>query len=92
MLPYVLKADISDEAKQETINYIDSTIAMWESLSGEERDYPPLSFEKTSKTGKTSENTFFCVTLCPHYHKCPHIQDYLAQKIGGENQDDDSLF
>ena len=93
MQPYVVAADIGEEARQECINYIDSTISMWESLSGNEKDYPPKKFTKINKLGKESPDYFFDVNLCPHFKKCPYIHDYLDQlNVNKEGDDDDSLF
>ena len=89
--PYVLQADISEEARQECINYIDSTIAMWESLGGDARNYPPRKFTKTNKTGKEVPDWFFCGNLCPHFKRCEYIHDYLDQ-LGGVNGKEDDLF
>jgi len=91
MRPCVVKADLSDEARQECIEYIDNTIAMWEGLSGKVSDYPPLEFTKITKTGKITENTFFCTQLCPHYKECPYIHDFQMQK-NTTDDDFDDLF
>ena len=86
--PYVLTIDLSEESKQETIDYIDSTIKMWEGLSGKEKDYPPKAFTKKIKNGTVTEDTFFCSQLCPHYKKCKYIADYYASKYDKKEEDD----
>jgi len=92
MKPYVLQADISDEAKQECINYIDTTIAMWEALSKHEKDYPPRKFTKINKSGKESNDVFFCLSLCPHFKRCEYIHDFLDQQQLGGSKDEEDLF
>ena len=89
--PCVMEADIGDEAKQECIDYIDNTIAMWESLNGKVGSYPPKSFTRTTKMGKEVDDCFFCTTLCSHYNQCPYISDYLHQK-SYEDENTESLF
>ena len=91
MSPCVIAADLSDEAKQECINYIDNTIAIWESLNGKVGSYPPKNFTKITKTGKEVDDCFFCTTLCAHYNQCPYICDYLHQKNIGIDEEE-SLF
>ena len=88
--PYVLKADISNSAKEECINYIDSTIAMWEKLGKSAKDYPPKQFFKTSKTGKKLTDTFFCTQLCPHFKRCGYIRDFMDQM--NKDLEEDDLF
>lgn len=92
MKPYVLQADISDDAKQECINYIDTTIAMWEALGGNVKNYPPRKFTKINKSGKESQDVFFCLSLCPHFKKCEYIHDFLEQQQLGGSKDDEDLF
>lgn len=89
MKPYVLKADISEYAKQECIGYIDSTIKMWEGLSKNAKDYLPKSFYKTYKSGKVVEDTFFCTQLCPHFRRCGYIKDFLDSR---NEKTDENLF
>ena len=91
--PCVVSADIGEKAKKECIEYIDSTIAMWESLSGKGQDYPPRKFTKMTKTGKEVGDYFFCTNLCPHFKRCGYIRDYLDQINNGKEEDkDDDLF
>ncbi len=88
--PYVLEADLSDEAKKECIEYIDNTIDMWESLSDNEAEYEPRKFTKRQKNGKVVSDIFFCTSLCSHFKQCPHIKDYLDGNV--EEDDDEDLF
>ena len=90
--PYVLQADLSEAARQECINYIDSTIAMWEALSGEEKDYPPRKFTKINRSGNEVPDWFFCGNLCPHFKRCGYIHDYLDQLGGSNDSKDEDLF
>ena len=84
--PYVLAADLSDEAKQECIDYIDSTIDMWESLT-DESEYTPRKFTKIQRSGKEVRETFFCTSLCGHFKECKYIHEYL-DSLTDEKEDD----
>lgn len=86
--PYVCKYEITDENIAECIKYIDSTIDMWESLNSEsDSDYPPLEFEKVTKTGKVIPNTFFCNSLCGYGKSCKYIAEY--NELFKTKEDDD---
>ncbi len=92
MKPCVYKYELTDEVKQECINYIDSTIDMWEKLDQtNELDFPPRSFEKLNSKGEKKPDYFFCTSLCGHFKNCPHINDYLDQ-LTTSKEDDDDLF
>lgn len=90
VLPYVCYYELTDEIKQECIDYIDGTIDKWEALGEEESEYIPRSFTKTQKNGKVVPDTFFCGVLCAHGDKCKYLHDYYAQlDTEGDNEDDD---
>ena len=88
--PCVITYEITDEIEKECNEYIDKTIDMWEQLSDEECALSHRSFTKTQKNGKVINDLFPCMSICQHFKKCPHIQDYLQQM---ENQvSDEDLF
>lgn len=87
--PCVVTYEITDEIKQECIDYIDNTIEMWENLSDEECEASHREFTKTQKNGKVVNDLFPCMSICPHFKKCRHIQDYLAQMETPEPSDED---
>ena len=90
--PYVLKAELTEETRQECLDYIESTIKMWESLGNDERNYPPKSFTKLQKNGKSVPDYFYDTSLCGHFDNCPYIHDYLEQletMKQGQNDEED---
>ena len=89
--PYVMKYELTNEIRQECIDYIDTTIDKWEELDSScEADYPPLSFTKTNKSGKISQNTFYCQMLCGYSKYCPHLQRFLD--TWQKDNDDEDLW
>lgn len=93
MHPCIVNADLTEEAKQECINYIESTVENWESLSGEEKDYPPRKFTRIQKSGKEVGDYFFCTSLCGHFDNCPHIKYFLEDLQDKQRSDpDEDLF
>jgi len=89
MKPCVYYYEITDEVKQDCIDYIDGTIDKWEALNSENtNDYPPRSFTKTTKTGKVTNDYFYCTNLCGHFKTCDYIHDFL-DKQQAEKEDDE---
>ena len=89
MKPCVIAIDLSDDAKQETLNYIEETIKEWEALdSNNEYDYPPRSFTKFNKSNKEVPDYFYCASLCGHSSNCPHYHDFIDQ-LQTDDKDDD---
>lgn len=92
LMPYVMKYEITQELLDECEEYIDNTIAMWESLDKtDELVYKPRAFTKLQKNGKEVKDFFFCVNLCDHFKKCPHIKDFL-DRLNAESNDEEDLF
>ena len=89
--PCVIPYEITDEIKQECIDYIDNTIEMWEKLSDEECQASHREFTKTQKNGKVVNDLFPCLSICPHKNRCPHIQDYMAT-LQTEDTSEEDLF
>ncbi len=89
--PCIKQYDMTEDVIKETEEYVDNTIEMWESLSGEEKDYPHRDFWKTQKNGKKINNTFFCCSLC-NYKMCDEVRDFLDQLEAAKEDDDDDLL
>lgn len=87
ILPYVRKYEVNEEAKKECLNYIKSTYRKWESIEGDEKNYPPRSFTRITKSGKESDDIFFCTNLCG-YKDCQHLKKYLDTKENKSEEDD----
>ena len=86
--PYILSVDLTEENKQECINYIDSTIDRWEAMSDEE-EYVPRSFIKIQNNGKEVGDWFYCSSLCGHARHCKYFHEYLDTLNAGKENDDD---
>lgn len=87
--PCVISVDLTNEAKQETIDYIESTIEKWEALDPDnEYEYPPKKFTKKQKNGREVRDTYFCRNLCNHGDKCPYLHDFEEQYAAEEENDD----
>jgi len=91
IVPCVVKYNLDDDTRSETISYIENTVNNWESLSRKEQDYPHISFTKTLKNGKEVDDTFFCRCLCGYQNSCPHLYEYL-DKDKDKDDDDIDLF
>lgn len=82
--PYVRWYEITDELKQETLDYIKNRIEQFESKSDNEVDWEPVEIDKSSE--------FFCSVLCGYKHICKYIADYKCIKEELKQNDDDDLF
>lgn len=80
--PYVRQYELTDELKQETLDYVRQKIAQYESKSENELDWEPVDI------GPKTE--FFCRALCGYRNNCKYIQDYNNTKE--QTQTDDDLF
>lgn len=87
----VCNYELTDEARNECVEYIDSTIDMWEKLGDSEVNYPPLQFEKTQKNGKVVPDIFYCTKLCGHSKHCNYLSEYLDTRVNQE-EDEYNLF
>ena len=87
--PYVMKYELSDEIRQECIQYIDTTIEKWEQLvnSNDEKNFPPLAFTRTNKEGKEREDLYYHTCLCGYSKNCFYLKQYLETK---DNSNEDS--
>lgn len=90
---YIRYYDVTDELKDECLNFIKTTIQTWESKNGKESDYKNRCFYKELKNGKMSEDTFFCAALCGHSKHCARYQKFLNTKQSiGSLMDEYELF
>lgn len=80
--PYVREYELTDELKQEVLEYINEKISQYESKTDSEIDWKPVEI------GKKTE--FFCRNLCGYRNACRYIQDYNNTK--DEVDVDDDLF
>lgn len=87
ILPYVCRYELTDEVKQECIQYLDDTIDMWENCKA----YPPKAFVQRTKLGKERSDTFYCTQLCSHGKQCTYLKEYL-DTLGSDSNDEDDLF
>ena len=85
--PAIIEYQITDEIKQECIEYIDSTIAKWNALSNEDCYKQHRNFTRIQKNGKEVNDYYYCSCLCPHNKKCPHFRDFLNTMVKNEEED-----
>ena len=78
--PYVRYYELTDELRQETLNYINTRIAQFESKSDSEIDWEPMDI--------TPKRDYFCRNLCGHRNHCRFLIDYLNTKDNYTNDDD----
>lgn len=79
--PYVRKYEITDELKQETLDYINKTADLFESLGKDENEWTGLEVDK--------KNSFFCNCLCSHGHDCPYVKKYNDLLELNKTEDED---
>lgn len=78
--PYVRYYELTDELRQETLDYINTRIAQFESKSDSEIDWEPMDI--------TPKRDYFCRNLCGHRNHCRFLIDYLNTKDNYTNDDD----
>jgi len=83
--PYVRKYDLTQENIDETLEYINMIADKFES----EEEWKPREFTRLTKTGKESEDTFYCNTLCNYRKKCKFIKDFNEKKDKTKTEDSD---
>ena len=82
--PYVRYYELTDELKQETLDYINTRIAQFESKSNSEVDWEPVKI--------TPKDDYFCRNLCGHRLHCKYLTDYLNTKEEPKEDELDDLF
>lgn len=90
----IVEYELTDETRKEVEQYVDSTVAKWESLGDDEKKYLPLEFTKTQKNGKVVPDCFYCTKLCGHYEHCPHIHNFFDEwsAMSAAQDEEDKLF
>ena len=83
--PYVRKYEITDELKQETLDYINRTADIFESKS---KDKTEWTFRKLIND-KGKDDTFFCNVLCSHRKSCPEIKKHNELKMLLQSNDEE---
>ena len=79
--PYARAYPITDELKQETIDYLNRAADKFEAADPNNKEaWPPLAI------GKNTE--FFCSVLCNHGPTCHFLQDYLSRKDAQKELED----
>lgn len=77
---YIKTIPYDEEAKENTMQYILDTIADFERRGRDEKNWEPRSFTKISKTGKETEDTFYCNALCDFGNTCKYIELYNEER------------
>ena len=79
--PYVMTYELTDELRQETLDYINAMADIFENKSEDEEDWEPVEIDK--------KNSFYCNTLCNFRKVCPHIKRYndLQSMLNSEDAD-----
>ncbi len=93
--PYVRRYEITDDLRQETIDYLKQMADLFESLDpDDESQWPPRQLTRVTGSGKAVEDTFFCNNLCNFRKTCVHIKRFNDQwelrKL--DNDEDADLF
>jgi hypothetical protein len=86
--PYVMKYELTDEIKEDCVEYIDNTIEKWEIDSKNEKNCPPLNFTKKNKNGEEKPQIFYCTYLCGYSKACPHLHKFLDTWQKDKKDDD----
>ena len=92
---YVRKYEITNELRQETIDFLNKMADSFESLDpNDESQWPPRQFTRVNGNGKEVEDTFFCNNLCNFRNTCVHVKRFNDQwalrKL--DNDEDADLF
>lgn len=78
--PCIVTYELTDEIRQECIEYINRVIKEFESVDPNIPDlWPHREFYKTNKFGKQQEDTFFCNFLCNFRKSCEHLKEFHRQ-------------
>lgn len=89
--PYVRQYEITEELKQECLDYINSAADVFESLDRKDSSqWSHREFETENSKGKRTEDTYFCNALCSHRENCEYIKTYNESK--NELDEDEFCF
>jgi hypothetical protein len=87
--PYVRKYEITDELRQETIDYLNRQADLFESLdTNNAESWSPRKFTRINGNGKEVEDIFFCRNLCNFRNSCVHLKRYLDDKALNSDRED----
>lgn len=92
---YVREYEITDELKQECLDYINSRADMFEGLDADNAaNFPPREFVKIGKNGKEKDESFFCNVLCNYRNTCKHIKEFNEKRALAKEDDkwEEELF
>lgn len=82
--PYVRKYEITDDLREEAIQYVNEMADLFESLDPEnEAEWQPMEITKGSE--------FFCRFLCNHKKSCKYLERYNREQEL-DKMDDEELF
>lgn len=87
--PYVREYEITDDVKNEALEYVSRMSNLFESKSKDEKEWNHRKFTKTNGKNVEKEDTFFCHVLCNHRDSCKHIKKYDDLRNTKETADDD---
>lgn len=74
--PYIRYYELTDEIKQEAMDYMNQQADLFESLDNKEENWKHRDFTKQLKSGKEINNTFFCNNLCNFKSSCKYIKAF----------------
>ena len=88
--PCVISVDLTQENKDECIQYIENTVVKWETLdTSNEHNFSPKTMMKVQKNGKKVKDTWFCHQLCNHGYICRFLKDFEEQWVDDDFADND---
>lgn len=92
--PYIENYSLTDELKQECLDYINKQADLFESLNPNNPDeFQPREFTKINSKGVEVEDTFFCQTLCSYRTECKYIREHRERKEAETEKNwEDDLF
>lgn len=83
---YVRDYEITQELRDECLEYLDKSIELYETLGENEKNWKPCNIEK---------DLFFCSSLCGYSKKCKYYQEYCEKLLlekKSEMTEDEMLF
>ena len=87
--PYVRNYELTDELREEALNYINFQADLFESKSDDESEWIHRNLTKVNKNGDEKDDTFFCNVLCNHRNTCIHIKRHNELRLLMKTSDDD---
>ena len=94
--PYIENYSLTDELKQECLDYINAQADLFESLDPKNPDeFTPRKFTKINSKGKEVDDVFFCNSLCAYRMECKYLKEYKEKKEAETKENsswEDDLF